>query len=160
MPVRNEEDMRLLQFVESFHGAPGIKNVLSGRGLERIYRWLSLEAGQDFEKAAADIMAACADSSDARASAAALVFVRVLGNVVGNLALIHLPFGGIYLIGGVARAFVPYLGQYKFHDWFCDKGRFAEFMGNFSISVIEDDYAALIGCANHLDAQSRIANEQ
>ena len=153
MPVRNAQDLRLSQFVEGFHGAPGVEDVLSGRGLERIYRWVSKEAGDDKQRTAAEIMAACADASDPRARQAAEVFVRLLGGVVGNLALIHLPFGGIYLVGGVARAFVPYLEQFQFRHWFCDKGRFAEFMGNFSVSVIEDDYAALIGCANHLAAQ-------
>ena len=152
MPVRTEDDLRLSQFVESFHGAPGVEDVLSGRGLERIYNWLSQEAGTEKSQAAADIMAACADNTDPMAQQAVQVFVRLLGGVVGNLALTHLPFGGIYLAGGVARAFVPYLEAFEFQRWFCDKGRFAEFMQNFSVSVIEDDYAALIGCANHLEA--------
>ena len=33
-----------------------------------------------------------------------------------------------------------------------DKGRFAGFMKNFPVHVIEDDYAALTGCAHHLAA--------
>ena len=63
----------------------------------------------------------------------------------------HLPFGGIYLIGGVARAFQPYLERFDFAGAFRDKGRFAGFMGNFAVSVIEDDYAALTGCAVYLE---------
>ena len=33
---------------------------------------------------------------------------------------------------------------------FRDKGRFAEFMGNFAVTIVEDDYAALTGCAAYL----------
>ncbi len=95
-------------------------------------------------------MAAIATGTDTLASEAGRVFVRMLGTVAGNLALIHLPFGGIYLIGGVARAFTPHLADFGFAEAFRDKGRFAGFMQNFRVSVIEDDYAALTGCAVYL----------
>ena len=68
----------------------------------------------------------------------------------GNLALIHLPFGGIFLVGGVARAFAPYLGRLGFETAFRDKGRFAGFMGNFPVTAVTDDFAALTGCASHM----------
>jgi glucokinase len=61
-----------------------------------------------------------------------------------------LPFGGIFLVGGVSRAFAPYLERFGFGEAFRDKGRFAGFMSNFSVSVVEDDYAALTGSAAHL----------
>ena len=95
-------------------------------------------------------MAACADGSDPRAIEAATLFTRILGTVCGNLSLIQLPFGGVFLAGGVARAFAPYLAQFGFAEAYRDKGRFAGFMGNFKVSVIEDDYAALTGSAAHL----------
>ena len=97
-------------------------------------------------------MAACKAGSDDRAAEAASIFVRLLGTVAGNLALIHLPFGGVFLAGGVSQAFAPLLKPYGFDDAFRDKGRFAGFMGNFGVTVIEDDYAALTGCASHLAA--------
>ena len=78
------------------------------------------------------------------------VFIRIMGTFVGNQALIQLPFGGIYLIGGVARAMAPYLEDFGFEAAFRDKGRFSEFMKSFPVSVIEDDFAALIGCASYL----------
>ncbi len=154
LPVRTEADLRLCQFVETAHGFPGVEDVLSGRGLERVYAWLGTEAGDPREATAKAIMDACAQGSDDRATAAAHVFTRILGTVAGNLALIQLPFGGVYLVGGVARAFAPYLNDYGFGDAFRDKGRFAGFMSNFAVSVIEDDYAALTGSAAHLAAMS------
>jgi glucokinase len=150
LPVRDDADMRLCRFVSSAHGFPAVEDVLSGRGLERVYLWLGTEAGDAREASAADIMASLTSRSDPRAVEATRVFVRMLGTVAGNLALIQLPFGGVFLIGGVARAVAPYFQEFGFTDAFRDKGRFAGFMGNFGVGVIEDDYAALTGCASYL----------
>lgn len=154
LPIRTEAELRLCKYVEGAHGFPAVEDVLSGRGLERVFRWLGHEAGDARELSAAEIMKAVDAGDDPRAEAAAQVFVRILGTVAGNLSLIQLPFGGVYLIGGVARAMTPHLTRFGFDEAFRDKGRFAGFMGNFSVSVIEDDFAALIGCAGHLAASA------
>ena len=154
LPVRTEADLQLAKFVGAEQRYPSIEDILSGRGLERIYRWLGHEAADAHAMAAADIVQAVADGSDSQAAKAVGVFVRILGTVVGDLALIHLPFGGIYLAGGVARAIAPHLEQFGFASAFRDKGRFSGFMDNFAISVINDDCAALIGCACYLAEQN------
>ena len=150
IPLRTDEELRLLRFIETAHGFPGVEDVLSGRGLEHVYAWRREEVGRPGEKRAADIMATCEDGTDPIAEEAVEWFVKILGTVAGNLALIQLPFGGIYLIGGVARAVTPYFERYGFSDSFRDKGRFSGFMHNFAVHVIEDDFAALSGLANHL----------
>lgn len=152
LPIRNARELALCEFVSTAHGFPAVEDVLSGRGLERVYAFLGEEAGDPREARAKDIMHACAQGSDDRATEAAQMFTRILGTVAGNLSLIQLPFGGVFLVGGVARAFAPYLNTYGFADAFRDKGRFAGFMSNFPVSVIEDDYAALTGSASHLVA--------
>ncbi|KIT18175.1 glucokinase [Jannaschia aquimarina] len=148
LPIRTEAEFRLCQFVSTTHGFPAVEDVLSGRGLEQVYRWLSSEAGEHHEYLAAEIMSRV--ETDPRAHEAIRIFIKILGTVAGNLSLIHLPFGGVFLVGGVARAMGPHLATTGFADAFRDKGRFAGFMGNFSVSLIEDDYAALTGCAAHL----------
>jgi glucokinase len=150
MPVRTAADLRLAQFVETAHGFPGVEDVLSGRGLERLWAFVTAEAGAPGEARAADIMAAIDAGTDPRAEATGRLFARLLGAETGNLALIHLPFGGIYLVGGVARAFAAHLAPMGFAEAFRDKGRFAGFMGNFAVRLLEDDYAPLTGCAVHL----------
>ncbi len=150
LPIRTERELRLCQFVSTAHGFPAVEDVLSGRGLERVYAFLGHEGDDPRERAAHDIMEACANGSDPRADDAAQLFTRILGTVCGNLSLIQLPFGGVYLAGGVARAFAPHLTRFGFGDAFRDKGRFAGFMANFAVHVIEDDYAALTGSAAHL----------
>jgi glucokinase len=155
MPIRTESDLSLCRFIETAHGFPAIEDVLSGRGLERIYAWLGETTSDPQEKKAAEIMEACGTGDDPRARDAVEAFVRILGTVAGNLALIHLPFGGVFLAGGVARAIAPYLQDFGFAEAFRDKGRFAGFMQNFPISVVEDDYAALIGSAAYLTQLDR-----
>ncbi len=148
-PAYTEADLRLARFVETAHGFPGVEDVLAGRGLERLYAFVRSESGQPGEKTASDIMADMA-AGEALAEETGRLYVRLMGSELGNLALTHLPFGGIFLIGGVARAFQPFFTRFDFAGAFRDKGRFAGFMANFAVTIIEDDYAALTGCAVYL----------
>ena len=157
LPIRTEAELRLCHFVEKAHGFPAVEDVLSGRGLERVYAWLGHEAGDAQDRRAAQIMADCNDGSDPLATQAVRHFIRILGRVAGNQALDHLPFGGVFLAGGVARAMAPHLIPMGFVEAFRDKGRFASFMENFGVCVIEDDYAALAGSAAHLVRLSELA---
>lgn len=150
LPVRDETDLKFCRYISQKGAIPAVEDVLSGPGLERIYAWRGAVAGDPRAAAAKNIMADCAGGGDARAVDAARYFTRMLGTVVGNLALINLPFGGIFLVGGVARAFGPFLTDLGFVEAFRDKGRFAGFMSTFSVSLIEDDDAALTGAATHL----------
>ncbi len=95
-------------------------------------------------------MAGVADGSDAQAVEAAEYYVRFTGRVAGDLALAQLPFGGIYFIGGVSRSLAPYFDKMGFGASFRDKGRFSEFMDQFPVWLIENDEAALLGCASHM----------
>jgi glucokinase len=149
LPTRTPEEERLSTFVASKHGFPAVEDVLSGRGLVNVYRFVGSEMGDATTKEAQDIMADCAAGED-RAVRSVRICVQILGAVTGNLALTQLPFGGIYLVGGVSRAFAPYLNDFGFGASFADKGRFAKFMQDFSVSVVDDDYAALTGCAAHM----------
>ncbi|QBY00644.1 ROK family protein [Rhodophyticola sp. CCM32] len=126
------------------HGFAAVEEALSGRGIEAIHTYL-----HDENRPAAEIMAAL-EAGNSQAEGTARLFVRVLGTVIGDLALIHLPFGGIHLVGGVNRAFAPYLHRFGFAAAMHDKGRFGPFLEQFGVAVVSDDYAALTGCASHL----------
>lgn len=125
-------------------GFASVEEVLSGRGITYLHRVLH---GETLDPA--EIMARLA-AEDRAACATAAAFVRVMGTVVGDLALSHLPIGGVYLVGGVTRAIAPYLARFGFADHLCAKGRFSGFMETFSVHVVRDDFAALTGCASHL----------
>ena len=152
LPIRTQQELELCQFVSNAHGFPAVEDVLSGRGLERVYAFLAQKSDAPLEKSARDIIQSCSTGENQIATEAVRIFVHVLGTVCGNLSLIYLPFGGVYLIGGVARAFAPFLNEFGFLESYKDKGRFAGFMGNFKVSMIEDDYAALTGSAAYIDS--------
>lgn len=125
-------------------GYPSVEEVLSGRGVSHLHAALhgeTVDPSEVLERIGAGEALACDTGA---------LFVRVMGDVAGNLVLSHLPFGGVFLVGGVARAFAPHLEQFGFVDAFRSKGRFSGFMEQFGVSVVSDDYAALTGCASHL----------
>jgi glucokinase len=149
LPVRSERDLRLARSVGATHGFASVEEVLSGRGIVQLYDWLGEEEGDATPATSAEIIAALARGGDSRAIRAGREFVRILGTVAGDLALTTLPMGGIWLVGGLARAFAPYLLPFGFAAAFRDKGRFSGFMERFGVGVVEDDNAALTGCAAH-----------
>ncbi|HEY0274497.1 MAG TPA: glucokinase [Paenirhodobacter sp.] len=157
LPAITDEEIRLRRFIEKTHGFASVEDVLSGRGVALIHAFVRAESGQDANPplTTAEVMTAFA-AGDPLAIRTAQIFVRLLGTVAGDLALVHLPFGGIHLIGGVARAFAPRLGAFGFTEAFRAKGRFSDFMTAFPVRVIEDDYAALTGCAIHLQTSLRV----
>jgi len=58
-------------------------------------------------------------------------FTEVLGVECGNFALLTLPYGGIYLLGGVVNGIEKYLkskeGSEVLMTALCNKGRLQEF---------------------------------
>ncbi|MBC7477865.1 MAG: glucokinase [Pseudorhodobacter sp.] len=153
MPIRTEADLRLARFLETYgehpHGFAGVEDVLAGRGIEHLYAFTTQEAGHLTPKSSAEILADIA-IGDPMALQTARLYTRLLGSVLGNLALTHLPYGGIFLIGGMSRAMTPYLADMGLADAICDKGRFGPFLRAFPVWVVEDDFAALTGCAAYL----------
>ncbi len=150
LPVLDETDLRLSRFLADATGFASVEDVLSGRGLTHLYSWISQEAGERKDLSPVQVMDAVAMGRDPLARRTGQAFSRLLGCVAGNLALATLPFGGVFLAGGVSRAIAPYLGGFGFEAAFRDKGRFGSFMEQFSVSIVEDDFAALTGCASHL----------
>jgi glucokinase len=134
----------VLAEITDSHGFPSVEEVLSGRGVGAVHAALhGRPAG------AAEILAAM-ERREPEALETGRLFVQVMGQVVGDLALGHLPFAGVYLVGGVSRAFAPWLDEFGFAGAFRSKGRFSDFMEQFGVQVVTDDFAALTGCASHL----------
>lgn len=150
LPVASPEDLDLAAFLKGEDGFAAVEDALSGRGLTHLYRFTTARAGAPQDVDSAEVMARVASQNDTPATEALHLFARILGTVASNLTLHFLPFGGLYLCGGMARAVAPHLATAGFGDAFRNKGRFSNFLAGFPISVIEDDYAALTGCAANL----------
>ena len=157
MPVRSEEDLRLMRFVEGLLQSRGevphcgVEEVLAGRGLGNLYAFAAAEAGVPGGLTSAEVLAAL-DKGEAVATHAARLYVRILGQALADLALIHLPYGGIYLIGGMSRALTPHFDAFGLTPTFRDARRVDLLQKDFSVTVVEDDFAALTGCAAYLAA--------
>ncbi|MAQ39322.1 MULTISPECIES: ROK family protein [Thioclava] len=150
LPIETEEDFALKTYLDAKHDFASVEHVVSGRGLERLYAYLR---GEDDATTSGQEILQAITRGEETAVAAGQLFVQMLGRVVGDLALTHLPFGGIYLIGGAARGVVPWLDEFGFAEAMQAKGRFSEFLRAFPVSVVEDDYAALQGCASYLSSR-------
>lgn len=146
----NEEERRLRDWIVLRHASPGVEDILSGRGLERLYEWVCQDEGRETTLSASEIMSMF-EKGEPSALRAVALFVRFFGRYAGDLALITLPTAGIYLVGGVIRHLGPHLLRMGFAESFEDKGRFSPVIRQFPVHLVVDDYAALRGCACHLN---------
>lgn len=143
LPVYDADDLALFQHLSQEHGFAAEEDVLSGRGLVAVYRYY----GGDVSLSGHDIMSALNTGNDPIARQAVATFVRTLGRSCGDLCLTHLPRGGVYFVGSVALAAATYFDAFDFKSALCSKGRFSEFLSDFSFFAVEDGDAALRGCA-------------
>lgn len=155
LSVRGEEECALAAYLSEPGAGAAVESLLSGNGLARAYAYFAGYPQNNPPPEPGWVIKAAQSGADAHASTALEYFVRVLARNVGDLALIHLPFGGIFLVGGVARAITPFLGTGNFEQEFNNKGRFKPFMENFKISTVNNDFAALNGCIQAIE-QTRI----
>ena len=150
LPVWDEASASLARDLAVTHGFASVEEALSGRGLMHVNAHVAKLHGTAPRATSQDLIAALAsESPSATDLATSALFCRVLGQVLSDLALIHLPFGGIYLIGGLARAMAPFFDAGGLPESFHHKGRFSDFLRAFSLHIVEDDYSALTGCARY-----------
>ncbi len=148
--VAETEFDRSLQhrFTQDF-GRCSFDRVLSGSGLGAIYQTLcSLENQTPAHATSQQIIPAALGSDDALATRACYEFVRILGRAAGDLALVFLATGGVYVTGGVARGLAAFMSGPDSHflPAFKAKGRMAATMATFPVSLVLDDNTALRGC--------------
>lgn len=143
LPYRAQQ-AALCDWLKAERTFPSVEVALAGQGIENLYEFHAKS-----QLPAADVVAGY-HSGDSFAQAAMRDYAELLGAVVGDHALVHLPFGGIYLTGGVSRSVAPILLELGFEQTLAEKGRFSDLAGSFQINLIDDDFAALKGCARHL----------
>jgi glucokinase len=150
----NETEVAILQYAWGEYPHVSAERLLSGAGVELIYRALAQHRGR-----AADPLPAPEISRRALAGECALcdevveIFCGMLGTVAGNLAVTLGALGGIYIGGGI----VPRLGQRfdasVFRRRFEDKGRFAGYLAQVPTYVITAPYPAFLGVSAILGEQ-------
>jgi glucokinase len=124
-------------------------NSLSSPALAKIYQiWLQ-ELGKE-EKTidlAAEISQAAIAQTDPLCVQTMRVFVEAYGAEAGNLALKLLPYGGLYIAGGISAKIVPLLLQEDFLKAFKAKGRVSSILDKIPIYIVLNTKVGLIGAA-------------
>ena len=142
----NEVQTRLLHYLSHRLGRVWCGAVLSGRGLERIYSFLSesdtlrlrTSGGRSeiVQISAAEITSRAIAGTDPRAVSTMNLFLDIYGAVAGNLALTVLARGGVYIAGGIAPRIAAMFAEGGFLRAFCSKGKFAELMQTIPVHVV------------------------
>jgi glucokinase len=151
----NAEQAALLQYLTGRFGHVTWEHVLSGAGLVRIYEFLMetdnaggsdlLTRQPDDKDPAAVISKAGLESRDTRARHALEIFADVYAAQAGNLALINLAFGGLYIAGGIAPKIITMLDTERFRRIFADKAKMSELLRDVPVAVIMNEQAGLLG---------------
>lgn len=138
-----------------------IERIVSGTGLGHVARWLLQhhpagpdhplqelahrwrQAGGGERQDLPAAVAAAAAAHDPLARAALNLWLGAYGSVCGDLALVCLPRGGIFLAGGTAAKLQAELRSPVFLDAFHHKGRLAGLLDPIRIDAVVDP---AIGC--------------
>lgn len=145
---QGERQLALHAFLQQRYGRVSLEYVLSGRGLANLYAFVLQERGD--QKAAvltAPEISAAAATGKVDACAALDFFFEIYGDVVGDLALINLPVGGVYITGGIAARLAEQLGSSRLLAHFLDKGLRADVMPQFPLTLVRNDQLGLSGAA-------------
>jgi glucokinase len=143
----DEIELEILRFCWREYSHVSAERLMSGMGLELIYRALR---ANDVSDAPAQLDAAEISQRALQGSCAICVrtidcFCAMLGGVAGNVAVTLGALGGIYIGGGI----VPRLGHLftnsRFRERFEAKGRFAKYLANIPTYLITAEYPAFLG---------------
>jgi len=149
--------IELLQFLLTRYQHVSYERVLSGQGLINIYEFMKLknhrisvtelESAMQKGDAAATISNYALVHNHPIAHQALMMFVEIYGAKVGNLALSTLPFGGLYIAGGIAPKIATLLTTDHFLQPLQQKGRMQTLVNDIPIKLILNTKIGLIGAA-------------
>ena len=154
-PVDGQQDLLLGHLRRSF-GRVSYERVVSGPGLMRIFSFLQetgdgvpsrqlLEATRKRNDTSELIAEFAISRLDPIAVKALDLFVSVYGAFAGNMALVTLARGGVYIAGGIAPKIAVKLKDGAFMRAFTSKGRFSELLASIPVHVVKNPRVGLLG---------------
>ncbi|MGB3265229.1 MAG: glucokinase [Microcoleus sp.] len=167
---RSELEFDLLKYLLAKHDIPriSIERVVSGQGIASIYQFLrdrklapeSAEVGEAIaqweseigksEKTVdpgATIAQAALKKCDRLSEQTMQMFVEAYGAVAGNMAVSLLPYGGLYVAGGIAAKILPLILEGGFMRAFTHKGRMDSLLEMIPVRLVLNPNVGLIGAA-------------
>jgi glucokinase len=155
-----DRDMAIWPNLERVHGRITAEAVLSGPGMLRLYRAICATDGVPRHLTSpVEVTAAGLAASDAQAAETLTLFATYLGRVAGDVALIFMAYGGVYLGGGIPPRIASVLKAGAFRSAFVAKAPHDELMTRMATAIIVKEDAALAGIAGFARAPYRFAVE-
>jgi glucokinase len=154
--ARTEEELAFVQQLVRTRGRAEIESVLSGPGVENLYRFTHQNGRRppdcpvpvdSDENIASDVTASALGHRCPRCVDALNMFVSAYGAESGNLALRSMTTAGVYVGGGIAPKILPALKNGLFMKAFLAKPPMDEVLRRIPVKVILNPSAALIGAS-------------
>lgn len=153
-----ERDLHVWSHVERLEGRVTAEMLLSGSGLARLYRALAATEGRDgaWCRQGADCTGA-ALAGDPIAEEAVELFLTYLGRVAGDLALLFLAKGGVYIAGGIVPRVATRLASSAFRDAFEAKAPHRAIVEAIPTYLITEPEPAIAGMSSFATLPERFA---
>lgn len=136
----------IIETLRRHYGHVSAERVLSGHGLEALYRAIaSIDALAVPGRNAAEITDAALNGDCAASHAAVDTFCAILGDVAGNFALGFGAQGGVFLAGGIVSHLRDYLPRSQFRTRFDAKGRMRRYVEAIPAYLILREDPTFIG---------------
>ena len=145
---RSERDFQIWPFLEPIEGRMAGEQILCGRGIMNLYRAVCAADGVDPVLIdPAEVTTHALAESDRAAIETISLFCTYLGRVAGDMALIFMARGGVFLAGGISQKILPALMKSPFRDAFEDKAPHSALMKTIPTFAVIHPMAALSGLA-------------
>lgn len=142
---RTAREMAIWPHLRKENGRMSAECALSGRGLENLHQAICNLAGADAPMAASAITASALAGKDACALEAVDLFLTLLARVCGDMALLTLARGGVYIAGGIGQKLSARIATPGFRREFEDKSPHGAIMATVPLFVMTHPTAALEG---------------
>ncbi|MGV1761506.1 glucokinase [Rhizobium sp. AC27/96] len=145
---RTKRDLQIWPHLETIEGRISAEQIICGRGLQNLYHAVCAADGiEPSLKEPADITNHALAGTNTQAEETLTLFVTYLGRVAGDIAMIFMARGGVYLSGGIPQKILPALQKPEFRAAFEDKAPHTEMMKTIPTYVVVNPLAALSGLA-------------
>ncbi|MGM0701076.1 MAG: glucokinase [Pseudomonadota bacterium] len=146
----DEREQNLLRHFRNRYGRVSVERILSGQGLYDLYlAHCSLKGANPRCRDPAEVTEAAA-SGDGMARDTLLRFLKILGDVCGDAALMLGARGGVYLCGGILPRLVDWLPKSRFCEAFAAKGRLSGYTAAIPVQLVTAAWPGLLGAAEAL----------
>lgn len=143
---QTERDYQIFPHVERIEGRVTAEQILCGRGLRNLYVAICRADGvEPILATPVDISSAGLAGNNPQAKETLDLFATYLGRVAGDMALIFMAHGGVYLSGGIPQHILPALKTGHLRQAFEDKAPHSHIMRDIPIRVVTHPQAALVG---------------